>query len=138
MNKHKWEEFNLSDIIGGVDPDGVRFLKLFLIDYTKVFSESVNAGCSKCINNYLEKYKSKFNKMENNSQYKLKEKYNGISLEFGSAIQVYNATITDELATKLLKSYEKELIFDKYPTTKKESETETTTQAPRKEFKKRS
>ena len=135
LNKHNWEKFNLSDIIGGVDPDGVRYLKLFLIDYTKVFSESVNASCSKCINNYLEKYKSKLNKMENNSQYKLKEKYNGISLEFGSAIQVYNATITDELAVKLLKSYEKELIFDKYPTTKKE--TETTTQAPRKEFKKR-
>jgi hypothetical protein len=141
LHKHNWEEFKLSDIIGGVDPDGVRFLKLFLIDYTKVFSESVNAGCSKCINNYLEKYKSKFKKMENNSQYILKKKYEGISLNDHSSVMVNNRNITEEYAKELLKTHAAQEIFDKYPATKKETvleaETNTTTQAPRKEFKKR-
>jgi hypothetical protein len=120
--KHNWEDFNLSDIIGGVTVDGVRYLKLFLIDYASIFSEVVNPSCSKCLNNYLHKYKTKFKKMESNSQYKLKNKYNGISLEFGSAIQVFNDTITDELAKKLLKSYDKELIFEKYPLTENTKE----------------
>ena len=52
--------------------------------------------------------------MENESKYKLKAKYDGISLEFGSQVMVYNATITDELGAKLLKK-RGEQIFELFP-----------------------
>lgn len=51
----------------------------------------------------------------NTSQYRLKEKYNNIPLEFGSNIFVNNNNITDEYAEKLLERYNAEKIFDVYP-----------------------
>jgi len=113
--KHNWEDFRIEDIIGGVSPDGIRYLKLFLQDYTALFSEVVNPGCSKCLNNYLQKYKSKIFAMQNNSQYRLKEKYNGIPLNFGSAVLVNNSNLTDEYAAELLERFEAETLFDKFP-----------------------
>lgn len=58
--------------------------------------------------------------MKNNSQYRLKEKYNGIPLNFGSAILVNNSNLTDEYAFELLKRFDKETIFEKFPAVKKE------------------
>jgi len=120
--KYNWEDFNLSDIIGGVTVDGVRYLKLFLIDYTSIFSEVVNPSCSKCLNNYLHKYKTKFKKMESNSQYILKEKYQGIPLNDTSSIMVNNRNITDAYAKELLKRFPVADIFEKYPTEEKQKE----------------
>ena len=114
-SKYNWEDFRIEDIIGGVAPDGIRFLKLFLIDYTSLFSEEVNPSCSKCLNNYLQKYKSKKFEMQNTSQYRLKEKYNGIPLGFGSAVLVNNSNLTDDYALELLQRFEAETIFDKFP-----------------------
>ena len=53
--------------------------------------------------------------MENNSQYRLKEKYNGLSLKFGSQILVNNRNITDEYALELLERFEAKTIFDIFP-----------------------
>lgn len=55
--------------------------------------------------------------MQNNSQYRLKEKYNGIPLNFGSAVLVNNSNLTDEYALELLKNHTVE-IFDKLPKVK--------------------
>lgn len=113
--KHNWEGYDIEKIIGGTAPDGTRLLKLFLIDYTSMFDEVVNPSCSKCMNNYLSKYKLKIYEMQNNSQYRLKEKYNGLPLSFGSPVLVNNSNLTDEYALELLKNNEAETIFDKFP-----------------------
>ena len=123
--KYNWENYDIEKIIGGVSPDGTRLLKLFLIDYTAMFDEVVNPSCSKCMNNYLSKFKLKIYEMQNNSQYRLKEKYNGIPLNFGSAVLVNNSNLTDEYALELLERFEKETIFDKFPKAKTILETET-------------
>ena len=54
----------------------------------------------------------------NKSQYRLKEKYNNISLEFGSNVFVNNLNLTDEYAEILLKLHKKEDLFEVYPTDK--------------------
>lgn len=73
--------------------------------------------------------------MENQSNYRLKEKYNGLPLEFGSSIYVTNANITDAYAKKLLKNYKAESIFDVFPKEEinvvVETATETKVRAPR-------
>ena len=117
--KHNWENYELSNIIGGKSSDGVSLLKLFLQDYSKIFhTTTLNAGCQKCLQDYLTNYKNKINKMENpnTSQYRLKQKYQNIPLEFGSNIFVNNNNITDEYAEKLLERYDAEKIFEVYPT----------------------
>lgn len=53
--------------------------------------------------------------MQNTSQYRLKEKYNGIPLGFGSAVLVNNSNLTDDYALELLQRFEAETIFDKFP-----------------------
>jgi hypothetical protein len=138
LSRHKWEEYNLENIIGGKTADNIPLLKLFLQDYSKLFhTTTLNAGCQKCLKEYLTNYKNKINKMENpnTSQYRLKPKYQNIPLEFGSNIFVNNNNITDEYAQTLLMRYSAEKIFDVYPTievvveTKEiEETTETTTE----------
>ena len=98
--------------------EGVPFLQLFLQEYRKVFNETVNAGCSKCINNYLIKYKRKMaQKTENpeNSGYRLKAKYENIPLEFGSPVLINNTNLTDAYAEKLLSRKDGERYFDRFP-----------------------
>lgn len=127
--RHKWELYNLENIIGGKTADNIPLLKLFLQDYSKLFHTStLNASCQKCLQDYLNNYKNKINKMENpnTSQYRLKQKYNNIPLEFGSNIFVNNNNITDEYAEKLLERYNAEKIFDVYPTIEIEVVEETT------------
>ena len=117
LSKYKdiWLNIELSNLITGYDSNGVRFLSQFLQDYTLVFSESVNAGCNKCLSNYLLKYKLKFQVMENTSKYILKKKYEGISLNDTSSVMVNNRNITDEYAQELLLRFKAEEIFEAYP-----------------------
>ena len=121
-SKHNFELMSVENIIGGKTADGIRYLELFLREYTDLFSEQVNAGCNKCIANYLQKYKLKKYEMETNCKYKLQLKYNGLPLAFGSNIRVTNLNITDEYAEALIKRYTEanpefhpSLLFDKYP-----------------------
>ena len=108
---------NIEQIIGGVAPDGARYLKLFLTDYTKVFKgENVCANCTSKLTGYLKKYTIKMKSKDNTCQWRLKEKYNGIQLEPCSSVFLTNATLTDELAQKL---YERRGAkpFDRIPET---------------------
>lgn len=109
-----WEEYNIEQIIGGVAPDGTRYLKLFLQDYTSIFNESVCANCHSKLSGYLTKYKNRMKAKDNNCQWRLKEKYNGIQLEPCSAIFLTNDTLTDELAQQLFNRRGGSL-FDRIP-----------------------
>lgn len=67
--------------------------------------------------------------MENTSEYRLKEKYNGLSLKFGSSVMVHNGNITNEYAKELLKRFSAETIFDKFPKVEQVVEKEITVEA---------
>lgn len=132
-----WTKIDTDTIIGGVAPDGGKYLKSFLIDYkTEFFVEVVNASCPKCIKDYHNEFIKKYGTMENKSQYRLHPKREGLQLEFGSSIFVNNKNITDDYAEKLIEKYSKlredftlDYLFSHYPKeTKKEvvAEVETT------------
>lgn len=123
-HKHNWLEYDIESIIGGKSSDGVPLLQLFLKDYAKEFnSTTLNASCKRCINDYLQKYKSKITIMDSNCKYVLHKKREGIPLKFGSNIRVNNRNITDEYAKELISKFEKTLgdafkldyLFSKYP-----------------------
>lgn len=124
----EWHKIDIGQIIGGVAPDGSPYLKHFLIDYKKEFSvEVVNASCNKCINEYRHEFVKKYGDMENNSQYRLHKKREGLQLEFGSSIFVTNKNITDDYAEKLIKrfsdikpDFELSYLFSQFPEPKKE------------------
>jgi hypothetical protein len=118
--KYKWEEYNIDHIVGGKNSDNVALLKIFLTDYTKIFSTKVNPSCNKCMITYHNNYKQKIYKMENpkNTEYKLKLKYQNIPLRNegkGYNVMVNNDNLTDEFAEILLERYSKEKIFESYP-----------------------
>jgi hypothetical protein len=115
-----WLQYSKETILNGKDEDGFSLLGFFLKDYEKEFSTKANAGCNKCLNNYIDEYFNKFLMMEkekeNKCDYLLFEKYEGISLEFGSAIHVTNLNITNEYALKLLERFHPtEKYFAKFP-----------------------
>jgi hypothetical protein len=117
----QFECLDTNAILSSSTPDGVRYLELFLKEYSITTGETnLNAGCRKCIANYLITYQKIKGKMDNanKSQYRLKEKYNNISLEFGSNVFVNNLNLTDEYAEILLKLHKKEDLFEVYPTDK--------------------
>lgn len=111
-----WENEDIKNIIGGKTSDGVSLLKLFFIDYQKLFNEKkLCASCNNLIVSYHKKYKNKKMEIENTCQFRLKLKYNGIALKFGSATYVNNGNITNEYAKILLDSFGAK-IFEKMPT----------------------
>lgn len=130
-SNNDWINIEISNLITGYDSNGVRFLGQFLKDYTELFSESVNAGCPRCISTYLKKYKLKFTTMENNSKYILKKKYEGISLNDSTSVMVNNNNITDEYAVELLKRFKADEIFEVYPKAKVAETTDTETKIPK-------
>jgi hypothetical protein len=112
----------VNDIVSKVTANGVKYLELFIRDYTREFNTTVNPSCGKCIADYLRIYKEKFQAMENSSDYQLHKKREHLQLEFGSNIRVSNANITNEYAKRLISRYhpihgEKTLdyLFSKYP-----------------------
>jgi len=108
-------QLDINAIITGQTDGGVRYLELFLKEYTSIFSEAVNPGCNKCLTTYLEKYKKHFYKMSNTTGYILKAKYENLPLEFGSPILVNNGNITEEYARKLLEHPDGERYFESMP-----------------------
>jgi predicted nucleic acid-binding Zn-ribbon protein len=107
-----FKTMDINAITSGVNGDGIRYLQLFLKEYTSIFDETVNPGCNKCLNTYLNKYKLHFMKQENISGYVLHLKYENIPLEFGSPILVNNGNITKEYAKKLLSQPDGERYFE--------------------------
>lgn len=116
---HDWRNIDKDAIFTGKDENGNRYLSQFLQEYKQVFArEEINAGCKKCLDSYYEKLIKYLTKMgqKKPSNYKLKEKYNGISLGFGSSTIVSNRNITDKLAEKLLKDHPRGAdLFEKMP-----------------------
>ncbi|MXN91301.1 hypothetical protein GR160_08675 [Flavobacterium sp. Sd200] len=106
---------DIATLTRSVTGKGVRYLELFLKEYTRVFNTKVNASCPKCLQGYLTKYKNHFLAMANTSQYRLHAKYENIPLQFGSPILINNANITDEYAEILLQRPGAECLFAKMP-----------------------
>ena len=114
----QFEFLDADAVLSNVTPNGVRYLEIFLNEYEELTGEKeLNAGCKRCIANYLTTFKTIKFKMKNTNktQYVLKEKYNNIPLEFGSNIFVNNQNLTDKYAKKLLEVFEKDQIFEAYP-----------------------
>jgi len=110
-----WQDLTTEQIIGGKTPDGVRYLKLFLADYSRMFNvDNLCANCNNLIADYHKKYTIKMKAKDNTCQYRLLDKYNGIALEPCSNIRVNNGNITDELGAKLFAS-KGSRIFAKFP-----------------------
>jgi hypothetical protein len=109
-----WHEINIDTIIGGTSPDGVSYKKLFLIDYAKEFKQQNLGTCNNCIADYHRKWIMRMTTKNNTSNYRLKEKYNGIPIAIGSNVFVNNSNITDELALELIKNKGTKF-FDKMP-----------------------
>lgn len=122
--KYNWEGMNIGQIISGKTADNTPYLQLFLQDYSREFNNTtLNASCKSCLSDYLRKYKLKFRNMDNNSDYVLHEKRQGLPLGFGSSIFVTNNNMTDTYAEKLVEKYKKaqgdsfkmDFLFSKYP-----------------------
>ena len=111
LKSMQWHKIDIGTIINGITPDGVPYLKLFLIEYKKEFNvEVVNPSCDRCIKSYHNQYKNRYEMAENTSQYKLHKKREGLQLKFGSAIFVNNTNITDEYAETLIERFK--TVFD--------------------------
>lgn len=119
-----WTLIDKVTIFKGNDEDGNRYLSSFLQDYTKLYPNAEpQAGCNKCLETYydkfIKKYKEMGNKLDTDSGYILKAKYQNIPLAFGSPILVNNSNITKEYAEILLKQVGGESLFEVIPTKNK-------------------
>lgn len=121
---YEWQDMNFNTIIGGVAPDGVLYLKTFLIDYKYDFNvEAVNPSCQKCLREYHNEFIKKYKVMNTECNYRLRKKREGVVVPF-TGIRVNNNNLTDELAEKLLTKWEASYLFDVYPKEeKKEKQT---------------
>lgn len=119
-----WHKLDIGAIVSGTYPNGAPYLIEFLKDYKKEFNvEIVNPSCERCIKSYHNQFIKKYEAMNNNSQYRLHKKREGLQLKFGSSTFVNNNNITDEYAEQLIKRFKavkKDFqlsdLFDKYPT----------------------
>ena len=105
LHKLNWLNIGIDSILTNSNSEGVRYLQLFLKDYTNLTGEFVNAGCNKCIAKYYNNYINQIFDMENDSKYRLHKKREGIPLSFGSNVRVTNRNITDSYAETLIKRY---------------------------------
>lgn len=114
-----WSKILAETVFSGHDEDGRRFLPEFLQDYEKLTNETVNAGCKKCLSQYYKKITKHFNSMKTdtkNSGFKLKEKFNGIQLRFGSRTIISNRNLTDKQAVELIENHPHgKKLFDAMP-----------------------
>lgn len=108
-------KMDVNTLANGVTGEGVKYLQLFLQEYTSIFSETVNPSCNKCLTSYLDKYKKKMAKTNNTTGYVLQPKYVGMPLEFGSQTMVTNENLTEEMAKKILARPNGEKYFSKLP-----------------------
>src|SRR5690625_4628739 len=109
-----WSKIDRVTVFKGFDENGNRYLTEFLKDYHTLYGGSPNAGCGKCLNSYYDKMITKKNTTM--SKYRLKKKYDGISLGFGSNVIVSNRNMTDEKAKQLIATHPRgKELFDKLP-----------------------
>ena len=106
---------DIATLTRSVTGGGVRYLQLFLQEYTALFPGTVNPSCPKCLAQYLTRYQKHYYAMANTCQYRLHARYENIPLEFGSPILVNNANITDAYAQKLLARPDGARLFAQMP-----------------------
>ena len=111
-----WLGLEKVTIFTGKDKDGNRYLTQFIRDYRALSGNTdINIGCNKCLNTYYDNFIKIIKSMSNTKTTKarIKPKYEGIQLKFGSKIFVTNKTLTDEQAVYLLKNHPHgEKLFD--------------------------
>ncbi|MFL9845455.1 hypothetical protein [Flavobacterium rhizosphaerae] len=128
-----FKSMDIRTLTRSVTGEGVRYLEIFLREYTALFPGPVNPSCNKCLNEYLTKYKKHYSTMANTCKYRLHAKYENIPLGFGSSILVNNANITNEYAQKLLNKPNGQRFFAVIP--EEESATQEITDHPEKKGK---
>lgn len=106
---------DIATVTHSIMVNGVRYLELFLKEYTSIFKEKVNPACPKCLTEYLTRYKNHYKVMANTSDYRLHAKYENIPLEFGSPVLVNNGNITNKYAQQLLLHKNGERYFAQMP-----------------------
>lgn len=105
---HKWQKYN-SEQVRTQEKNGSRLVLDFAKDYKKLFNQELNClSCVKSFDNEFNKYiKAMGLDKKQESGYKLKAKYDGISFGFGKRGRVFNKTITKKEAEELLKNHPK-------------------------------
>ncbi|KGO91754.1 hypothetical protein Q766_16055 [Flavobacterium subsaxonicum WB 4.1-42 = DSM 21790] len=106
---------DISTLTRSVTDEGVRYLELFLKEFTTLFPGPVNPSCPTCLHAYLTAYKQHYNTMQNTCTYRLHAKYENIPLEFGSPILVNNTNITTAYAKQLLQQPNGQRFFAQLP-----------------------
>lgn len=71
-----WLELSNDTIKRGLDSDNNRYLTFFCNDYLSIFNVDIknNIGCGKCIDDYINKYKSYLKSKDMNEELKQKPK----------------------------------------------------------------
>lgn len=106
-----WRTLEKKVIFEGKDKKGNRYLTQFLQDYKREFNpQDINAGCSRCLNDYYLKtikYLNTMSKKDNEKKcdYTLKPMFHGIPLKFGSPTLCTNQNLTNEMAEELIKTH---------------------------------
>ena len=113
-----WVNLGIEQIMNGTNSEGVRYLTLFLKDYKAIVqpTEPIVASCPKCIRKYFQELINHKTMEKTESKYKLKAKYEGITL-FGTGLIITNKNLTDELGARLMKKHPAGIkLFEVYPT----------------------
>lgn len=103
-----WSKYSIEQIVGGKSSDGRSLLELFLKDYSTLTTtplESLNPSCNTCLKKYFREFNLKTNTMQNDCEYELQPRFHGLPLEFGSAIHLTNANLTNEYAERVIGRY---------------------------------
>lgn len=127
-----WLDLNQITILEGNDEHGNRFLTSFIRDYKNVFpGDLINISCGKCLKNHYNKFikhlKIMATSKNTKTKAKLKLKYQGIQLHFGSKYFITNATMTQEQAVYLVEKHPHgKKLFDVLPEMKEKKDKDLT------------
>lgn len=112
-----WEKYSLHQIKTESDGAGTRLISLFARDYAKLMNADPCLSCPG-LQQRFNKFITKRNTMKDiqNSGFKLKPMYEGISLGFGSQKTLSSANLSDEVAVEFIKKHPKGVgLFSKLP-----------------------
>lgn len=98
-----WQNIGKAAIFSDKTKNGLLFQ--FLKEYKQQFGGSISPGCRKCLEKYYNNYLNSFKmSTEQSHGYKLKLKYNGISLNSRSR-PLRNGEMTEKQAIELLEKH---------------------------------
>ncbi|SNA77304.1 hypothetical protein [Flavobacterium psychrophilum] len=119
----KWELYQATELLSGLDSNGSRLISAFASDYRKITGGDI---CTSC-NGFEEKFKNFINKLKNmknsenkNSGFVLNPMYDNITLH-GSNVYFNNENLTDEMALELIEKHPSGIdLFKSFPANFKE------------------